>query len=78
MKYLLKFNPIRFIATHLIGKNHTIHHRIVIGSLIICLAYLLVSYVEIKAIHYAVEGFSEIMKGCGAMPFLELIENSAD
>jgi hypothetical protein len=70
------FNPCKTVADHLISKNHTHGHRIIVG-----LGVMVVGVIISKSgasgtaiVHIMTDGVGYAIHGMGAMPLLELIE----
>jgi hypothetical protein len=73
---LQHFNPISLCCNHLVGKNHTHSHRMVVGTGIILLGVLISkSGIGLSGpIHLALDGIGYLVHGVGAIPYLEIIE----
>jgi hypothetical protein len=78
VKPLLKINLSQYICNHLLGKEHTHGHRIIVG-LVIMIAGLtfsdgLVSVVSsIRFLEFLIRGIGGVIDGVGAVPIIEYV-----
>lgn len=66
-------HPIKWLCNHLVGKHHTLRHRILFGIVFILIGV----YVAHCAHHFnnvlafVVDGVGYLIHGIGAIPFVE-------
>lgn len=77
-KILCACNITRPVAEHLIGKKHTVYHRMAIGAVImvagVCVSK--VALVDIPMVHYAKDVIGYAIHGIGCIPFIEYLTNT--
>lgn len=64
------------ICNHLIGDNHTDHHKLIIGTLVIILGILIDQFFQIfeyRIIHYFGSITVCLVHGIGAVPYVEML-----
>lgn len=72
---LTKINLAYLICDHLIGKNHQIYHRLVVGTCIILLGIGILSIKVTFPALFVTHTANVICDGLGVVPWLELILN---
>ena len=74
-----KFNIPAKICKHLVGKEHTIGHRLCVGVLIMCVGVMVSKIVFIfdsTYVHYVGDIIGYGIHGIGLTPFVEMIVKS--
>lgn len=71
-----RFNPISFACNHLVGKDHTHLHRIIVGIPVIVLGVAISKYgIGLSGpIHIMLDGIGYLVHGIGAIPFIEIVD----
>lgn len=72
------FNPPKAICNHLIGKDHSLGHRVVVGSITILSGVLIANSGGEGMFHIITDCIGYLIHGIGALPFLEVIEKWRD
>lgn len=61
------------LSNHLIGKQHKLRHRLVVGGVIMVLGTTIASTLAGSVFHIAGDVFGYLLHGAGTTPFLEWI-----
>ncbi len=73
--------PVRFITTGIFGENHTLTHRIIVGSGVMVVGVNIAhvsSMVHIEVIQLSLDGVGYLVHGIGAVPFVDLFKKISD
>lgn len=73
LQILLSFNVTRAIADHLIGKDHSIKHRMGIGAVLMFLGVKLATLFEFPILHFLGEMIGYAIHGTGLIPFIDYL-----
>lgn len=68
-----KVNVVKTVCTHLLGPNHTVSHRMLVGVGIMCSGVFLVEITAgIYIVHYVTNIVGYGIHAIGATPFIEV------
>lgn len=83
-KFLLQrkhFDIPHIICNHVVGKNHTLTHRIVAGIILMFVGVSISQAggaVTIVVIHYGLDALGYALHGFGALPIFELLSDKVN
>jgi hypothetical protein len=67
------------ICNHIVGKDHTLIHRITVGTLVMGVGVLVAKIeTDIMIIHVFFDGLGYLLHGIGAIPIVEQIAQTSE
>lgn len=68
-----KIHVTKIICNHVMGKNHSINHRVVVGIIFIYSGVLIAGFFQSGILHIIFDGVGYCVHGIGSIPLVEKI-----